>query len=688
MAETNGAIYGIVSEEGNIKVGNEVVLMDHATLSIIAKTTTDQYGGYMFCNLDPDKTDYMLFTVDNDGVTPKNALIKDYVQPVAGNTGTVAGNFPAVLDAMAPVMSGIPLKRDGEGGAATGMRVSRAHGNCVGGGYEIDWSGWQSWSDITTTPPASACPLPNNSIVRAIKHTAGWSGWKGRPTRWSLFSAERNRDAIQPAINTAAGQGNFTILCSHYTDGNAMTYSLCYDMRPDQSDVQSRVAYANDVFYPDTNSYYATECHFNVCVEANGELRLKWLVDNNGAPNSASKRNILVTTLTAGKWYFIAVRAGAVTDALKIDVCDPYAGTIQTFTPGATLESINKHQNYGSMWGYGAPRRNGFKISGAHNQAVNNNFNTWTPATYWAWQAFTTGNGLSGPWAWWNRSLTDAETQELLRSTYESSVAMVPRGMAEVYKYVPQAYIPLDEHPSALPWQTRKGHGVLFMPAQIAVAKEYPTFSLRRRKPVQVGQGWRIPQMSIPHPNNFTLIAFIYQPTANGTGPIFATACAETDVNNDPTPTNYFHQLYLAIESGGRPRAYWRNTSNGYNDNYPGPVTSALQNVGLHMVAWEFDIYYGLVVKAYVDGVLHGTTAVSQQVIDNYRSGIDSQYSCHSQAFINTAHSFGGFPYHGQLLRSGPIVTDIATYTGCIGATAIEEIYNAWVLATGDDSHV
>jgi len=523
VAETNGAIYGIVSEEGSIKVGTEVVLMDHATLTIIAKTITDQYGGYMFCNLDPNKTDYMLFTIDNDGVTPKNALIKDYVQPVTSNNGTVAGNFPGVLEAMAPVMSGIPLRRSGEGGVANGMRLARPSGNCVGSGYELDWNGWQTWTDLTDSPPASACPLPNNNKVRGIKHTAGWSGWKNRPTRAALFGADRGKSFYQPAINTPEGQGYLTILCSHYTDGAAMTYSVCYEMRPDYSEQIYRAAHNADLFYPDNGEYYASDCFFNVCVEANGELRLKWLIDNNGVPNSASKRNVLVTTLTAGKWYFIAVRIGAVTDAIKIDVCDPYAGTIQTFTPGATLESLNKQQNYGSLWGNGTPRRNGFRISGAHNQAVNNTFNTWDSATCWTWQAFGTGNGTSGPWAWWNRVLTDAETQELLRSTYETSISMMPRGMAEVYKYCPSMYIPLDEYPTVLPWQTRKGHGVLFTPMQSALTKEYPAFSLRRRKPVQHGQGWKSAQMSIPHPNNFTVIAFFYQPTANGGGPVFNT---------------------------------------------------------------------------------------------------------------------------------------------------------------------
>lgn len=693
MAETNGAIYGIVSEEGNIKVGNDVVLMDHATLTIIAKTITDQYGGYMFCNLDPNKTDYMLFTIDNDGVTPKNALIKDYVQPVTSNNGTTEGSFVGVLDALAPVASGIPARRNGA--TSTPIHINRLHGGSMACGYDVDWNGHQAWTDSSASPatPATACPIPSNQLIRGIKHTAGWSGYRQRPPRFDSMAQERPKSELQPAITTAAGQGNFTMMFSHYTDpAGPMTYSLCYDMRPDYTESYRRAGWGSDIFYPDNSTWYTTECHFNVCVEANHELRLKWLVDNGGVPNSASKRNVLVATLSANKWYLITVRAGATTDTFKVDVCDVYAGTVTTYTTAATLESINKHQNYGSTHTNGVPVRAGFKIHGPHNQAVNNTFNTWNTSTGWAWQAFATGNGYSGPWAWWNRRLTDAEVAELLNASFNTSVAKVPRGLAEIYKHCPQLYIPFDEYPGATPWATRKGQALIFAPYQSAKATEYSKFSLRRRKVVHYGGGYNVPQMSIPNPHVFTVIAFFYQPVADGSGCLINLIAADTGYDYDVAPNNQiFHQLYLAVESGGRPRAYWRNTGDGYNDNYPGPVTSALQNVGLHMVAWEFDVYYGLKVNAYVDGVLHGTSTVAQQQIDNHRNGIGSQYSIQARMLLNTPwvnsaeHAFQSM---GTQLRSTPLLTDIAFFTGCLGATAIAEIYNAWALAVGPDSHV
>lgn len=697
MAETNGAIYGIVSEEGAIKVGNPVVLMDHATLQIIAKTVTDQYGGYMFNNLDPDKTDYMVFTVDNDGVEPKNALIKDYVTPITTNNGTVAGSFLGVLDALGPVASGVPTYRGGGGGAEK-VFVSRMHGNNTQVGYNSDWGGIQSWSDDTASPasPQVACPIPGNTIIRAMKHTAGRSGWRNRITRWAASPPDRPKAEIQPAINTAGGQGNLTVMCTHYTDpAGPMTYSVCYDLRPtfnEESETRSR--YVTDLFYPDSGNYYPPDCFFNVCVEANHELRIKWLVDNNGAPVAGSKRNILVATLSANKWYTIIVRVGLVSDPIVIDVVDNYAGTRTTYTPGATLESLNKQQNYGSGWVYGTPVRNGFLISGPHNQAVNSTFNTWNGATCWTWLAFATGNGYSGPWAWWNKKLSNNDVDALCESITNLSVAKVPRGLAEIYKFAPQMYVPCDEPPGVIPWQTRKGQAVHSLFTNAGKVDYLPPFSLRRRNYVQYGQAKTLRLTHVPHPNAFTVIGFINQPSLDGVGAVYNVVFSENSVHEDATGGNYIHTLYLSIEAGGRPRAYWRNTSNGYNDNTIGATDTPLKQVGQHMVAWVFDVYSGLNIKAYIDGVLWGTTSVTQQQLDNYSNGIDSKYSIHAHALVgssipNTASAAAGaFCVSGiATLRPTIQTTDLAVYSGCLSAADIAEIYAAWQIVIGTDSH-
>jgi len=696
MAETNGAIYGIVSEEGAIKVGNEVVLLDHASLSIIAKTLTDQYGGYVFNNLDPDKTDYMLFTVDNDGVEPKNALIKDYVQPVTTANGDLGGNFVGVLDALAPTLSAIPIYRNGgTAGSTLGCTVARPHGgsHCVG--QTVDWNGYQSFSDATATPPASACPIPSNPLIRAIKHTAGWSGWMNRPLRMENFEKRYAFDVAEtPRISTNAP---FTMFFTHKTDpAGPMTYSMTHNMLPVRDLAYNSTRYATSVFYPDEANYYTSDCFFNVCVEADHTLRLKWLIDNGGVPNAASKKNTLVATLDADKWYAITVRVGDFAATTKVDVCDIAAGSVVTYDVAAIV-SINKHQNYGSLWGTGEPRRQGFRISGPHNQAVNNTFNTWNGATCWTWLAFTTGNGYSGPWAQWNRKLTDAESATLMRSIYDvGTFRAVPRGISEIMKHAPQLYVPFDEFPNNVPRVTKQGQRVALQPLGSGFATEQAgAFSLRRRKPVRIGEGQRIKPASNFGTNNFTLVAFLYQPVANGAGPLFNIVQNGDTKDYDYSSSSSYHCLYMSVESLGRPRVYWRNNADGYNDNYFG-ASSNLQNVGQHMVAFVFDTYYGLKITAYVDGVLQGTAAVSQQQLDCHVTGISSNYFTGSELLFGTGYQINSSPTYangtygesgiGQL-RSTLCLTDFAAFAGCLDQAAITEMYNAYVIAVGPDSY-
>ena len=697
MAETNGAIYGIVSEEGSIKVGTDVVLMDHATLSIIAKTITDQYGGYMFNNLDPDKTDYMLFTVDNDGVEPKNALIKDYVQPVTTANGDLAGNFMGTLDSLAPTLSGIPIYRNGgTAGSTIGCVVARPHGgsHCVGS--NADWGGFQGWSDQTATPPTDACPIPTNPLIRAIKHTAGWTGWVNRPLRFEFFEKRLAYDLAEtPKISANAP---FTMFFTHKTDpAGPMTYSMTHNMLPMRDAAYNQTKYNSSVFYPDEPSFFVPDCFYNVCIEADHTLRLKWLIDNGGAPAAASKKNILVATLDANKWYAITVRVGDFAASTKVDVCDIVAGTVVTYDVAAIV-SINKHQNYGSRWGYGEPRRHGFRISGPHNQAVNNTFNTWDSNNGWTWKAFTTGNGYSGPWAQWNRKITDAEVTALMRSIYDTgTLRTVPRGISEIMKHAPQLYVPFDEYPNNIPRVTKQGQRVGLIPvgSSCFVSDSVNAFSIRRRRIVASGEGKRIRPISCFGPNAFTCVAFFYQPVADGVGPLVNLYHHGNGCNQDYYGDSDYHNLRLSVESLGRPRAYWRNTSDGYNDNYFG-TSSNLQNVGHHMVAFVFDIYYGVKITAYVDGALQGTVSVPQQQLDSHTNGISPSYFGGSELLLGAGAqvnnspnwSSGAFATSGlSHLRSTLLLSDFVAYNGCLDQAAIAEMYNAYLIAVGPDSH-
>ena len=88
-----GAIYGIVTEDG-APARKRIVLMDRTTLSVVARTTSDENGAYAFAGLNPDTNDYLALAVDDDGAPCKEAICHDYLQPVPAHQGaTFWGNW-------------------------------------------------------------------------------------------------------------------------------------------------------------------------------------------------------------------------------------------------------------------------------------------------------------------------------------------------------------------------------------------------------------------------------------------------------------------------------------------------------------------------------------------------------------------------------------------------------------------
>lgn len=88
-----GAIYGIVTEDG-APARKRIVLMDRTTLSVVARTVSDENGAYAFAGLNPDTNDYLALAVDDDGAPCKEAICHDYLQPVPAHQGaTFWGNW-------------------------------------------------------------------------------------------------------------------------------------------------------------------------------------------------------------------------------------------------------------------------------------------------------------------------------------------------------------------------------------------------------------------------------------------------------------------------------------------------------------------------------------------------------------------------------------------------------------------
>lgn len=90
----NGAIFGILSEDGVAKTGFPVTLLDRTTGKRVGRQYTDDNGGFVFNGLNTETDDYQVIGQDEDGETYKNAVIRDRIKPVPGYQGaTYWGNW-------------------------------------------------------------------------------------------------------------------------------------------------------------------------------------------------------------------------------------------------------------------------------------------------------------------------------------------------------------------------------------------------------------------------------------------------------------------------------------------------------------------------------------------------------------------------------------------------------------------
>lgn len=84
-----GLIQGVVAEDGVVKADSPVFLYERNGGKFVAKTRTESDGSFAFRDLNRESSDYLVVALDPDGVSPKNALVYDRVQPVndvAGST--------------------------------------------------------------------------------------------------------------------------------------------------------------------------------------------------------------------------------------------------------------------------------------------------------------------------------------------------------------------------------------------------------------------------------------------------------------------------------------------------------------------------------------------------------------------------------------------------------------------------
>ncbi|QXN70902.1 hypothetical protein DARTUKUTA_49 [Bacillus phage vB_BspP_Dartukuta] len=83
----NGAIFGVISEDGLAKTGFPVSLVDRTTGKLVSRQLSDGNGAFAFNGLNQNTNDYQVIGQDEDGETYKNAVIRDRIQPVPGYQG-------------------------------------------------------------------------------------------------------------------------------------------------------------------------------------------------------------------------------------------------------------------------------------------------------------------------------------------------------------------------------------------------------------------------------------------------------------------------------------------------------------------------------------------------------------------------------------------------------------------------
>lgn len=83
----NGAIFGVISEDGLAKTGFPVSLVDRTTGKLVSRQLSDENGAFAFNGLNQNTNDYQVIGQDEDGETYKNAVIRDRIQPVPGYQG-------------------------------------------------------------------------------------------------------------------------------------------------------------------------------------------------------------------------------------------------------------------------------------------------------------------------------------------------------------------------------------------------------------------------------------------------------------------------------------------------------------------------------------------------------------------------------------------------------------------------
>jgi len=321
----NGAIFGIVSEDGLVKEGSPVYLYDTrrdvgvGEMKLLSMRLTAADGGFEFAGLDPEYDGYMLTATDEDGVTPKNALIQDRIQPISSHVG--AGN--------ASEWYVQACQHKALGGWATFLASDDTAGNAqpLGIGASVVHTIPASQpSLVPSSPPVPEYPSANT----LIHNTAGGVTSYGRHLSYDGSAGLTAEMLIDLDTVAALGVGEHAIIFV--------------------GQVSSRATFDTDMLWGRSTGSNGGSSESGMLLKFNPDLTVEAVI----APHISSSAANNMTAVDQG-WVQVADLAGNTGLVHFVVVYAPLV-SYTAYLNGATVGTVGTtHQRYG-MYVSGTPR--------------------------------------------------------------------------------------------------------------------------------------------------------------------------------------------------------------------------------------------------------------------------------------------------------------------------------------------
>lgn len=211
-----GAIKGITSEDG-VALSKRVTLLDRSNMTVVARTSSDSEGGYVFNGLNAETDDYIVMAVDDtaDGSGNfKQAIVYDKVKPFPAYMGaTFFGNWAVLAMGKDPICGWL-------GEVSTNKNKLLTHGNSV-------YYSTASLSNISISnnsisagaPQIPTISLANSNILIYSLYDGGKSGLVNSPNEMTLeFLLSQSACKSDIGIGGYISAGDYPSMNGAYND--------------------------------------------------------------------------------------------------------------------------------------------------------------------------------------------------------------------------------------------------------------------------------------------------------------------------------------------------------------------------------------------------------------------------------------------------------------------------------------